>query len=506
MVPLSTKEMRVLELNAQYLGISLGMLMQQAGREVARLIEERENTVRDKHVTVLCGTGGNGGDGMVAARHLHEAGARVEVLLIGSDSTFGNSDTRFNWEILQRLDGVTKRVLTTESDVKECESIAKADILVDAMLGFGLKSRVREPMNTAIRMFNSAGGRKYAVDIPTGIDSDTGEAYGNAVKADVTVTLHAPKIGLLKAGEYVGELVTVRIGIPPETQIICGPGDLWLFNQPRRPDSKKGDFGRILIVGGSDVFSGAPALSAMAALRTGADIVNVVCPESVVTPIRSYSPNLLVTSLGTRILDKDGVQRVLEMAENSDVVAIGPGLGLHSDTVSAVREILYALSVQKKRMVIDADGLKAMANSDILLDASRCILTPHWGELQIILGEQLEPKADTKMRVKRTIEAASKFNAVVLLKGQYDVVAEPTGRYRLNKTGVPAMTVGGTGDVLTGIASALLARASVASEAASAAAFISGRAGEEAFRALGDHITATDCIEKIPAAMRRDYV
>ncbi len=504
-VVLKTKEMRVLELNAQYLGIDLGMLMQQAGREVARVIEERED-VRDKRIVIVCGTGGNGGDGMVAARHLHEAGAKVEVLLVGADNSFGSRDTQFNWSILKRLDGISKRVLTTESAVRECDSITNADILVDAMLGFGLKSRVREPMQTAVKMFNSAHGRKYAVDIPTGIDSDTGEAYGDAVRADVTVTLHAPKTGLLRANEYVGELVTVRIGIPPEAYIICGPGDLWLLNQPRRPDSKKGDFGRILVVGGSDVFSGAPALSAMAALRTGADLVTVLCPEPVVGAIRSYSPNLMVMSLETRILDTASVNTVLELAERSDVVAIGPGLGLHKDTIDTVRTILQTLVKKRKKIVLDADGLKTLAKSGLRLDASSCIITPHWGELQIILDEQLESTAGVELRIERAIEAASKFNAVVLLKGRYDVVAEPTGKYRLNKTGVPAMTVGGTGDVLTGIAAALLARTSVASEAASAAAFVSGRAGEEAFKKLGDHITATDCIENIPVVMRHENV
>ncbi len=499
--PLSTEEMRVLEYNAQYLGVNLGMLMQAAGREVARVIINREN-VKDAHVVILCGGGGNGGDGMVAARHLHEAGAKVELYLVGSERGISSDDTRFNWTILKNLDGIKKGQLRTESAVRACTSILDADIVIDALLGFGLTSPVREPVATAIDMINKSSARKYAVDIPTGIQSESGEVLGSAVAADVTITLHAPKIGLQKAKGHTGEVVVVPIGIPPEAEIICGDGDLWLFNRPRRSQSKKGDFGRIAIVGGSNVFSGAPALAGMSAYRAGADLVSVVAPEPVVPAIRSYSANLMVASTGTEIVTPGAVELILGYVRNSDVMVLGPGLGRADETREAVLEIVRTLSSDGHRMVIDADGLKLLAGSGIKLGPDNCVLTPHWGELGVIIGEDIGNPHDLDNRIARAISAAKMYDSTILLKGAIDVIAQPNGRYKLNKTGVPAMTVGGTGDVLTGIVAAFLARGKGAFAAASAAAFVSGRAGEAAFDMFGDHIVATDCIDQIPSVMR----
>ncbi|MFX0044249.1 MAG: NAD(P)H-hydrate dehydratase [Candidatus Hermodarchaeota archaeon] len=500
--PLSTEEMRVVELNANLLGITHSMLMQNAGREVARVVARNER-VEGKKVVILCGLGGNGGDGFVAARYLQEAGAEVDVYLLGSENDITNKDTALNWEILKNLHEIKKEVLKTESSVKACRAILEADILVDAMMGFGLKSRLREPMLSAVKAFNRSEAKKFSVDVPTGVDSDTGRVLGTAVAADVTVALHAPKKGLKSAREHVGKLVVVSIGIPAETIRLCGPGDLSLFTEPRKATAHKGDFGRILVVGGSDVYSGAPALAGMAALRTGADLVSVLVPESVVNAVRSYSPSLMVSSLRTGILLQENVGTVLDEAENQDVVAIGPGVGLDSETVSAVRTVSEKLERFGIRLVIDADGLKALAGSEIRFTPENVVLTPHLGELAILLDEKLQDSAELNYRVEASLRASVKYNAVILLKGSVDVVARPDGFYKLNRTGVPAMTVGGTGDVLTGIVVALLARGKGAFFAATAGAYVSGLAGELAFKELGNHITPTDCISKIPEAMRQ---
>ena len=499
-IPLSTDEMRVLELNAEYLGITHSMLMQNAGREVARVISAKEN-VKGKNIVILCGMGGNGGDGIVAARYLHEDGAHVEVYLLGSPKNITNSDTRANWEILQNLHEISSSVLKTESEVRGCGSISKADVLVDAMMGFGLKSKLREPMLTATKMLNKSTAAIYAVDVPTGIDSDTGKIFGVCVKADHTIALHAPKSGSLIASDVTGTIHVVSIGIPAETNRICGPGDVRLLTPPREKSTHKGDYGKILVVGGSDVFSGAPALTGMAALRTGADLVSILAPDPVVSAIRSYSPNLMVSNLGTRILTRESKDAVIEAAIGQDAVALGPGLGLDDETGYSVREIIAELMKSKTPLVIDADGLKALAGSGMTLDPNQTVLTPHWGELGILLEKKLGNSKDNKNRLEQTLEAATKFNAIVLLKGAVDIVAHPDGRYKLNRTGVPAMSVGGTGDVLTGIVAALIVRGHGAFSTAAASAFISGRAGEAAFNLKGDHIVATDCIEQIPAAM-----
>ncbi len=499
--PMTSKEMRVLELNAQYLGIELSMLMQQAGREVARIVEMNED-LDSRLVVILCGGGGNGGDGMVAARHLNEAGADVEVYLIGSERHISSPDTVFNWDILNSMRTIPNVALPTESQIKSCKSISKADIIIDALMGFGLKSKLREPIATAVKVINKASATKYSVDVPTGINSDTGEVMGMAVKADTTITLHAPKTGLLNAEEYVGELYLVPIGIPPEAEITAGPGDLWLFNRPRKPDSHKGDFGRILIIGGSDVFSGAPALAGMAALRAGADLVSIMAPNPVVPAIRSYSPNLMVQALDENILTDESIDKIIVASQSSDVIVIGPGLGLDHETSIAVVKLAHSLTELKKTLVIDADGLKALSGSGLTFDPERCILTPHWGELNILLHSHIKDSGGLERRIEKANDAAKMYNSTVLLKGAIDVIAMPDGSYKLNRTGTPAMTVGGTGDVLTGICASFMARGERAFFAAAAAAYVSGLAGEKAVEDHGEHITATDCISKIPDAMR----
>lgn len=499
--PLSTKDMRVLELNTAYLGINLGILMENAGREVARVIQQAPQFDR-KHIGVFCGTGGNGGDGFVAARHLKEAGANVEVFLIGSPERITHSHTQDNWKILQNLSTIPVHVIHDESGVKRID-IKSLDIIIDAMLGFGLTSKVREPILTAIKKINKSTAVKYSIDVPSGIESDSGKVLGGAVNADHTITMHAPKQGLLMNPEYVGALHIAAIGIPDDANHVAGTGDLWLFNRPRSKQSHKGDFGRILIIGGSNVFSGAPALAGMAALRTGSDLVSVLAPEPVVSAIRSYSPNLMVTSTGSQFFDSGCLDAALDLAMKNDVIAIGPGLGLATGTVSAVNEITEGLASLGKHLVIDADGLKALSKATREFEADKTILTPHWGELQTLLGKQCKFTLDLEERLKYARSASEKYNAVILLKGPIDVIAHPDGRYKFNKTGDPAMTVGGTGDVLTGITACLLAQGHGSFYAASAAAFISGVAGESAAEKLG-RIVATDCIDEIPYVMLDD--
>ncbi|MGY5877146.1 MAG: NAD(P)H-hydrate dehydratase, partial [Candidatus Thorarchaeota archaeon] len=465
-----------------------------------RVIEQNDD-VSGKHVVILCGPGGNGGDGMVAARHLQESGATVEVYLIGSEESITSPDTMFNWGILKNLREIRQSTLKTESAVKSCNAIIEADIVIDAILGFGVKSKLREPVLTAVKIINKSQATKYAVDVPTGVDADTGKIHSVAVIADHTITLHAIKVGLLITKEYTGKLHVVPIGIPPEAARTCGPGDLWIFNRPRPMYSHKGDFGRVLIIGGSDVYSGAPALTGLAALRTGADLVHVLAPEPVVSAIRAYGPNLMVHSLNTPILQPESVNMILDLAGTCDVVAIGPGLGIHQETQDATRLIIQELTSTNIPLVVDADALKAIPGSELCFNSSNSILTPHWGELSIIIQESLGKTVTITDLIKKSAQAAEKYKAVILLKGAVDVISAGVETYKLNRTGVPAMTVGGTGDVLTGITAALLARHEDGFRAASAAAFVSGLAGTLAFQELGDHLTATDCIAKIPDAM-----
>jgi len=380
--------MRSLELNAKYLGISHSLLMQIAGREVARVITDNED-VKDKSIVVLSGIGGNGGDGIVAARYLDEAGAKVEVFLLGPEKTISSEDTLMNWNILKNLKRIPMSTLKTESSVKSCKAIGSADIILDGVMGFGLHSKLREPLLTAVQMINKSKAIKYSIDVPTGIDSETGEVHGEAVVANHTISLHATKIGLTLAQKYAGKVHVVTIGIPREAASTCGPGDLSLFNQPRSSSAKKGDSGRILVIGGSDVYSGAPALAGMAALRTGSDLVSILAPKPVVSAIREYSPNLMVTSLGTQILQPAVIDTAFEMINQNDVVAFGPGLGVHPETAVAVKSLVKKIVGTGKPLVLDADGLKAISSSGIKMDPNTVVFTPHWGELKILLDMEI---------------------------------------------------------------------------------------------------------------------
>jgi NAD(P)H-hydrate epimerase len=496
-IPISTQEMQSLELNAQYLGVTHSLLMQIAGREVARVIIDTES-VEDQSIVILSGLGGNGGDGIVAARYLDEAGANVKVFLLGHEKTISNEDTLMNWNILKNLKRISISTLKTESDVKSCDAIKKADILVDAMMGFGLHSSLREPLLTAVKMINKSNIPTYSIDVPTGIDSDTGEVHGAAVIANHTISLHATKIGVLAADKNAGMIHTVTIGIPREASYTCGPGNLLIYNRPRSSKAKKGDSGRILVIGGSDVYAGAPALSGMAALRTGSDLVSIFAPEPVVPSIREYSPNLMVINSGTQIFQTEVIDSALEISTNNDIVVIGPGLGRHTSTMIAARTLIENLLETGKPMVIDADGLKALEDSKMRLNPEKVVLTPHWGELKFLLSTDIGDSKNHDNRIRRAQDAATQYNCVILLKGPIDIIAHPNGLTKQNRTGVPAMTVGGTGDVLTGIIASLLSRGGSAFQAAAAGAFVSGLAGELAANEKGDHLVATDCIEKIP--------
>jgi NAD(P)H-hydrate epimerase len=335
---------------------------------------------------------------------------------------------------------------------------------------------------------------KVAVDVPTGIDSDTGEVLGAAVKADVTVTFYKAKSGLQAAKAYVGELVVKDIGLPQELENLAGPGDVRLVTQTRLPSAHKGDSGRVLFVGGSEVFSGAPALMSMAALRTGVDIAYTATPEKTAHDVASMSPDLILVKLQGSHLNPQNVAQLNDYVKVVNAVAAGPGVGLHAETKAFMQTFVKAVEDAGKPLVLDADGLKAFAEFKRPLKVP-LVLTPHAGEYAILTGKKLPD--DLPSRVKMIRQTAAELKAVVLLKGQVDVVSDGN-RVKLNYTGNAGMTVGGTGDVLTGIVAGLLAQKVDPFEAAVAAAFVNGAAGDFVASEVGFHMVATDLIKYIP--------
>lgn len=490
---ITSREMRALEVNAEYFGVSRLQLMENAGRNVALEIASRFKL--NKSIAVFCGLGGNGGDGVVAARHLSATGyKKITVILAGKAREISDEAALKNWVPLQSMrDSV---VIHEVQDSTLIPEIA-ADVVVDALLGTGTKGQLRPPILQLVEKINKMDAFRVAIDIPTGIDADTGETLGKVVKADLTVTFHKTKKGLMNARRYVGELIIKDIGLPVEFETFAGPGDVLQVMKPRPSESHKGDFGRLLSIGGNETFSGAPTLVALAALRTGVDLAYVAAPEKTAQAISSMSPDLITIKLEGEHLNPGNVADLKEYIEKASAVVLGPGLGLHEETRKAVRAILNVVESARKPLLLDADGLKAFSEFKRPLKVP-LVLTPHAGEYAILTGRM--PPEDLRRKVLQVHKTAAELKAVMLLKGHVDIVSNGI-RFKLNFTGNPGMTVGGTGDVLSGIVGALLAQQVDPFEAAVAGAFVNGAAGDFAFEEMGYHMVAMDLIDWIPSVL-----
>ena len=336
---------------------------------------------------------------------------------------------------------------------------------------------------------------KLSVDVPTGIDSDTGEVLGTAVKADLTVTFHKEKIGLDKAKKYVGELVVKRYWFADRIREVCWSRRCYSCQKiPRVRQAHKGDFGRLLVIGGSEVYSGAPTLVSLGALRTGVDLVYLAAPMKAAYAISSISPDLITIKLDGNNLNPSNIETLKPYLNMVDAVALGPGLGLNPETVDFVKLCIEEVEKANKPLLLDADGLKAFAKFKRPLKVP-LVLTPHSGEYSILTGETLTENQDERaLAVQKT---AKKLKAVVLVKGKVDIICD-SEKIKLNFTGNAGMTVGGTGDVLSGIVAGLMAQHVDPFEAAVAGAFVNGAAGDFVAEEIGFHMVATDIIDWIP--------
>jgi ADP-dependent NAD(P)H-hydrate dehydratase / NAD(P)H-hydrate epimerase len=489
---ISSREMRALEANAEYFGISLLQLMENAGRSVAHEVTSRCS--KDKKVAILCGLGGNGGDGFVAARHLLVAGYNVSVFLVGRSKDINHEAALKNWEILQALQAQVRLIEVTDSSAIPN---VDADIVVDALLGTGTKGKLKAPVFQVVEYINSLNAYKIAVDVPTGIDSDTGEVLGTAVKANLTITFYKIKQGLKEAKKYVGELAVKDIGLPQILEQYAGPGDVFLAKAPRTSSAHKGDFGRLLVIGGSEVYSGAPALVSLGALRTGVDLVYAAAPSKAAQAISSISPDLITIKLEGDNLNPKSLETLRPYLKLVDAVAMGPGIGLTSETADFVKLCVNEVEKAGKPLLLDADGLKVFASFKRALKVP-LVLTPHAGEYTILTNETLPQEPEERALVVQ--KTAKKLGAVILVKGKVDVVCD-ANRVKLNFTGNAGMTVGGTGDVLSGIVGGLMAQRVDPFEAAVAGAFVNGAAGDFVASEIGFHMVATDIIDWIPKVL-----
>ncbi|MFQ5711109.1 MAG: NAD(P)H-hydrate dehydratase [Candidatus Geothermarchaeales archaeon] len=494
---ITSQEMEAIDRNCAYLGIPRLILMENAGRSVSDVLLREFDPVG--LAVIVAGTGNNGGDGFVAARHLVNRGVKVDVFLVGRAEEIRTDEARANWEIIRNMrHNISIHPLRSPDDLDFlAKSLETSDVVVDAMLGTGVRGEIREPFKSVIKTINDSNKPVLAVDTPTGIDPTTGDIHGVAVSARCTVTFHKAKRGLTEAEEHVGKLIVEDIGIPSEAEVFAGPGDVLLAAKVREKTSHKGDQGRLLVIGGSDRFSGAPALTSLAALRTGIDIVIVAAPMSVSQAIRSFSPNLIVHPLDGEILMEEHLPTLGELLGRVDAVAIGPGLGDRGETLDACTSFIRDLNIPA---VIDADALKAVGRDVSIPSLKRCVLTPHVGEFKVLTG--LEIRGSTEEAALTVIDHAKSFETTILLKRYEDIVTDGE-RLKINRTGNPGMTVGGTGDVLTGIVGAYLAKGVAPFRSAVAAAFLNGLAGDIAVEDKGYHIVASDLIDRIPMAYAR---
>lgn len=472
---ITSDRMAAIDRNAAALGVPQRSLMEASGNAIARAV--RSVATVDDPVTILVGRGNNGGDGMVAARYLEEF--RVSVVLVGHPDRLTGELPRTNWEVLERAHVNTS--ITADSTAIEPPDGA---IVVDALLGTGVVGRIREPIRSAIEAINESDAHVVSVDVPSGADPDATSIEGLAVDADTVVTFHDVK----PIHDVLQTTVRVEsIGIPRAAERFVGPGDVARVTA-RAPLAHKGDHGRVLVIGGGP-FVGAPALAAAAALRAGADLAEVAAPESGADTIAGYREDLIVRPVPGDRFEPTHLEMLADALARADVVAIGPGLGDDPETHAAVRSCLERY---EGIAVVDADALTVLTEVEPRADI---IATPHRREFEE-LG--FAAPDDWTAALEVVSEAAKALNATVLLKGRYDVTSDGTTT-RVNRTGNPGMTVGGTGDVLTGAVAALSARTTPI-EATAVGAWANGRAGDRCRDESGYGFLASDVVEALPAA------
>jgi Predicted sugar kinase len=316
----------------------------------------------------------------------------VEVFLLGHPSKIKTDETRKNWEVMQKIGNSDLLQISTLEDSSELQS-PMVDIVIDALLGTGTQGKLREPITRAVDIINESKGVKIAVDTPTGLDPFTGKVFDKAVEADYTVTFHKEKSGFKDAKKkYIGEIYTCDIGIPLEAEIYTGPGDL-LRLKNRDSTSHKGQNGRVLVVGGSKDYSGAPAIAALSSLKSGVDLAVVACPSSVSTPIRSYSPDLIVKSLTDNYINPKDVNKILELSADADALVVGCGIGREDETGEALNQLIQKV---EKPLVIDADALKLLDLDLIRESKQKIVVTPHKAEFKSLFGVKVPESLEEK--------------------------------------------------------------------------------------------------------------
>ena len=466
------------------------VLMENAGRGGVEEIDFFLEDVTGKQIVIFCGKGNNGGDGYVIARHLYNRGADVAVFLAGKKEAI-TGDALINLIILENM-GIE---VTEISSLEEISPFHHIDLVVDALLGTGVTGAVTGFFGELINYMNSLGAPIASVDLPSGMETDTGAVHGACVHADLTVTMAHLKTGLLfsPARDYAGEISIVDISVPLEVsealhgkKYLVEEQDILIRMPHRKLDAHKTSCGRVVIFAGSMGMTGAATLASLASLQVGAGLTKLGIPASL-NPILEQKLTEVMTvplaetdSQSISIKAKDQVAELLEWA---DVLAVGPGLSTHPETIEFVKWLLKTVN---KPMVLDADGLNALANfPDLIKDyPGDLVITPHPGELSRLINMPVADIQSDRLNVIRKF--AQEWGKVIILKGGPTVTATPDGHLFINSTGNPGMATGGSGDVLTGIIAGLLAQKLNAVDAAIVGVYLHGLAGDLAAEELSE--------------------
>jgi ADP-dependent NAD(P)H-hydrate dehydratase / NAD(P)H-hydrate epimerase len=492
-------------------GIPGAVLMENAGLQIFRLLQTILPYCEADKIVVVAGKGNNGGDGLVIARHLWNHGTVPQVVLLaGKDEIKG--DAALNLRIAEKI-GVPIAEVRSEVDWNaQKKRIKDASVIVDAIFGTGLAKPAEGLYARAIEDINKTDAFKLSVDIPSGLSSDSFEIIGPAVKADVTVTLAAPKIAhvIPPAEEWVGELVVADISVPP--RLLEAPhlrlelaqkSNLLRSFEKRQKDSHKGTYGHLFIIAGSLGKTGAAVMAAKAALRTGAGLVTVGTPRSCLPMVARGTVELMTEPLpetAEKTISAEALPQALALLKGKDALLIGPGISTQSGTAGFFARLLPEV---KLPVVIDADGLNILSLKPELLKRlpKTAILTPHPGEFARIIGLPLRDVIKRKLELAPAF--AQKYGVVLVLKGYRTLVCAPDGRTYVNPTGNPGMATGGSGDVLSGMIGSFLMQDTEALQAVLAAVYLHGLCGDLAVEKTGERaLVAGDLIRFLPAALK----
>jgi NAD(P)H-hydrate epimerase len=509
---LSSREMREIDRAAiEDIGIPGPVLMENAGREVVRVLKKKFPKLGGERIVIVAGKGNNGGDGLVAARHLFNLGLEPKVLLLASKDEV-KGDAAVNLSIALKIGVPVAEITAAEEWKRRRPDLVRATVILDALFGTGLLKPLEGLYATAVEDINRCPGFKIAVDVPSGLSSDSFEIIGPCVRADLTVCLAAPKIAHMfpPAEECVGELVTVGIGIPPA--LLDGPGLKLELVEPktvapffakRRKDTHKGSYGHLLVIAGSLGKTGAAALAGRAGLRMGAGLVTVATAAGGLPAVARSMMELMTEPLAEtpeKTVAKEALPRVAELLKGKSGLLLGPGLSTRPSTAEFVLKLVPRIKIP---CVIDADGLNILASNPGVLRRLRApaVLTPHPGEFARLVGRSTEDVL--RHRLELAPEFAEKYKVHLVLKGYRTLTASPDGRVFVNPTGNPGMATGGTGDVLSGMIASEIIQEKDFLGAIVSAVYIHGLSGDIAAERLGEkYLTAGDIIRFLPLALK----